>query len=144
VQETDPNAYSVILMHPGVPLSTTPNLQPKDFSSMVVRIPDLLRDAVKFHANPTTVFLFDSTDKTSPNAFLGGVSTTRNNQLIFEEENTLEGVRQRYGNQRQREIIMDIASSKWILVVVAVEGTYEVDNHYHSRRHHHHGHMCSY
>ena len=130
VQETDPSAYSVILLHPGVPLTTTPNLQPKDLSSMVIRIPDLLRDAIKLDSNPTTVFLFDTTDKTLPNAFLGGASSTRNGQLIFEEENTLEGVRQRYAPQKQREIIIDVASSEWVLLVVAVDGTYEADNKY--------------
>jgi hypothetical protein len=42
VQETDPSAYSGLLMHPGIPLVASPGLQAQDVSSMVIWIPSLL------------------------------------------------------------------------------------------------------
>jgi signal transduction histidine kinase len=125
VQETE-NAYSVILVHPGVPLSTTPDLRPHEFSSMVIRIPDLLRDAAKPQAEPTTVYIFDSTNETAPALFLGGATVTSDGELHFKEETTLEEVRRQAS--KQREITIEIASSKWTVAVVPVDSTYEADN----------------
>ncbi|KAI2498686.1 phosphorelay sensor kinase [Fragilaria crotonensis] len=124
VQETDPNAYSVILMHPGVPLSTIPNLRPRDFSSVVIRIPDLIRASIK-GATPTIVYIFDSTDGTAPPVFLGGATLGNDGNLVFEKETTLEEVSKR--PTEVQEIDVNIASSKWTIAIVAREGTYVSD-----------------
>jgi CHASE1-domain containing sensor protein len=47
IQETDPSAYSVILMHPGIPVSTDPGRRPRELATLVIRIPDVLHSAVR-------------------------------------------------------------------------------------------------
>jgi signal transduction histidine kinase/CheY-like chemotaxis protein len=124
VQETDPNAYSVILMHPGVPLSTIPDLRPRDFSSVVIRIPDLIRASIT-GAAPTVVYIFDSTYDTAPPVFLGGASLGNDGELLFEKETTLKEVSER--PTKVQEIDVYIASSIWTIAIVALEGTYVSD-----------------
>ena len=125
VQETDPNSYSVILMHPGVQLSTMPDLRPRDCASVVIRIPDLLRASIS-RAQQTIVFIFDSTDENNPPSFLGGASLTENGELSFEPETTLEEVRRRA--PKEREVNVFIASSRWTVTVISAPGSYESAN----------------
>ena len=66
VQETDSSqsVYSIILHHPGVPLSTRPELtRPEGSSLLVIRIPDLLERASiqQFSSNGRQVYLYDVT-----------------------------------------------------------------------------------
>ena len=124
VQETDPNAYSVILMHPGVPLSTMPDLRPRDFSSVVIRIPDLLRASI-VRADSITAYIFDSTDEENSPMFLGGASLTADKHVVFEQETSIEEARQIGVRASETELL--IASSKWTILIVSAPGSYEAD-----------------
>ena len=66
VQETDSSqsVYSIILHHPGVPITTRPELErPEGSSLLVIRIPDLLERASKqqFSSSGRKVYLYDVT-----------------------------------------------------------------------------------
>jgi signal transduction histidine kinase/CheY-like chemotaxis protein len=128
VQETEEDVYSVILMHPGVPLSTQPDLRPKDFSSVVIRTPDLLKLATKSQAQNTIVYIYDSTEE--PPVFLGGATVTVNPDSTTKFENRpeislAELRRGTSGKTLRRESVLSIASREWRVVVVAPDGTYE-------------------
>jgi hypothetical protein len=73
VQETDPSAYSVILMHPGIPVSTDPGRRPRDLATLVIRIPDLLHTgAAPYQSESIAVYIFDSSKADEDPQFLGG------------------------------------------------------------------------
>ncbi len=75
VQETDPSAYSVLLMHPGIPLESAPDNVPSDLSLMVIRIPSLLVRATRNQVEAVSVYLYDTTSASdgNPPDFLGGL-----------------------------------------------------------------------
>jgi CHASE domain len=75
VQEADPNAYSIILFHLGVPVTSHSNrTKPTELATIVIRMPALLaRSAQLVLDESLTVYLFDHNDKSQSPLFLGGV-----------------------------------------------------------------------
>mmetsp|Transcript_28087 Transcript_28087/g.41377 ORF Transcript_28087/g.41377 Transcript_28087/m.41377 type:complete len:883 (-) Transcript_28087:409-3057(-) len=129
--EINRDIYSVLLVHPGIPLSTD---KPTDdgrgsFATVAVRMPDLLRDVTLKQVEQITVFIFDATVNESHPTFLGG-STVLEAGESFQIENstTLEDVRRI--PRLEYEVTLDIALAKWTVAVVAVEGTYEAESTY--------------
>ncbi|GAX12250.1 hypothetical protein FisN_1Hh181 [Fistulifera solaris] len=72
VQETEDISYGVILMHPGIRLSTDPDAWPKDLASIVIRIPDLIRRSTENQQQSSAVYIFDRSDSGGQPLFLGG------------------------------------------------------------------------
>lgn len=127
VQETDPNAFSVLLMHPGIPVSGDRNLKAGDLSLMVIRIPDLLERASDGQSEKTSVYIFDSTHPTNHPQFLGGAVLNLVDgdvELDFVAETELSVVRAS-GASHVREEQVSIASRQWTVAVAAVGDTYE-------------------
>jgi CHASE1-domain containing sensor protein len=128
VQETDSSAYAVILMHPGIPL---PNIStPSSFSSMVIRIPDLIARASAGQVQSSSVYIFDSTNDDVTQQFLGGATVMKGNGRSTTEslpELQLDQLRQKAQSQK-REHDIAIASRTWTIVVVALEGTFEANH----------------
>jgi signal transduction histidine kinase/ActR/RegA family two-component response regulator len=128
VQETDPSAYSVILMHPGIPVSTDSTRRPKDLATLVIRIPDLLRaSAVHYQSESIAVYIFDSSKAYDYQQFLGGVGVsvrdgwTTNTFFAETELSTLRSS----NTKRIYEEALTVASSEWTIVVVPMAGTFE-------------------
>jgi signal transduction histidine kinase/CHASE1-domain containing sensor protein/CheY-like chemotaxis protein len=126
VQEIDASAYSVLLMHPGIPLSTQPHVQASDISSMVIRVPDLLARSTASQSKPLTMYVYDTTLPTQAD-FLGGVTLTNfkngKHDVLFLPEIELNALHK--SNDRIHEEILGISSSTWAIVVVAVDGSYK-------------------
>lgn len=123
VQETEPrdNAYSVILMHPGIPLKTAPDHKPRDLANMVVRIPSLLQRAIRDHQVEMSVYIFDST-LGAGDAFMGGARSggggaddEDENNLLHLPETDLASVRNAKHTYEEK---ISIASSEWTIVIV--------------------------
>jgi signal transduction histidine kinase len=126
VQETDPHAFSVLLMHPGVNLTTVP--QPRDVSLMVIRIPDLLKRASRGVVETASVFLYDTTDTSLDPQFLGGTTIRRvHGESVLKSLPKLQLNSILNGNSRHRVQSIKIASRQWEIAVVAVEGTFQPD-----------------
>jgi signal transduction histidine kinase len=70
VQEKVKNAYGVVLLHPGVNVSSQRDTWPRDLASIVIRIPDLLNRSTMFQSIATDVYLFD---KLQSPIFLGAI-----------------------------------------------------------------------
>ena len=133
LQDTDPNAYSIILKHPGIPPSAalddnndnnTTTVVSGSISQMVIRVPDLLARAGRQHLTTKKgVLLFDATkDNTDGPVFMGGgkISITSTETM---PETTLAEVQAEY--KRSLNKYITIADRQWIVVVVALPGTYE-------------------
>ena len=136
VQETDPSAYSVLLMHPGIPLSTRPEeYAPKDLSLLVVRIPDLLRRATFQGKQSLILYIFDCKGHRSighshscndEDAYLGSAKVTAtdgDSALISGEESTLYQARARSSRYVEEEF--KIAGTTWLALVAAADDSYE-------------------
>ena len=70
VQEKVEHAYGVVLLHPGVNVSSQRDVWPLDLASIVIRIPDLLKRSTMFQSIATDIYLFD---KLQPITFLGAI-----------------------------------------------------------------------
>jgi len=125
VQEMDRSAFSVLLMHPGIPLDTDPDLKPRDLALLGIRIPALILRAIDhLHAESTSLYIFDSTGDP---LFLGGAwIDTAEDSTVFMPETNLTDVRK--SKRRMLESTVPIASRQWTIVVVALEGSFEGDN----------------
>ena len=124
VQEMDPNTFGVVLFHPGI--LTSSESQPRDLSSMVIRIPALLERAAATVGYDSSVYLYDSTDTATTPQFLGGAIvrvTESKTELTITK--AIEIVALRASTHRLLEKRIVISSREWTVVVVAVKGTFE-------------------
>jgi signal transduction histidine kinase/CheY-like chemotaxis protein len=135
VQETDASAFSVILMHPGIPL---PNLtRPDSFSSMVIRIPALLQRAIVGGQveKSISVYIYDIFDHVDASQqFLGAamIPANRNEDTMLEAlpQADLATLRARHSKSKAfvKEMAIEIVSDQsWLIVVEALEGTYDTN-----------------
>jgi hypothetical protein len=145
VQEATQGSYGVILMHPGVRVSTRPlQSQPRDFSSVVIRIPDLLRAATSRANENVQVYLYDSTDEHAHNAqeeeahemhahdehgiaptpeFLGGASIVVDSDGVADVRNLPERALDDYEAHAHRRVVeIEIATRRWKIVMMAKQG----------------------
>ena len=123
LQDTDPYAYSIILKHPGIPLGN--HTVSSSISQIVIRVPVLLARAGRQHSTTEKgVLLFDATKSDDEPVFLGGskiTSTSTSTETM--PETTLSEVQADY--KRSLNKYITIADRQWIVVVVALPGTYE-------------------
>ncbi|CAJ1953590.1 unnamed protein product [Cylindrotheca closterium] len=67
--------YGVVLMHPGVNLTTQPDIWPRDISAIVICIRDLLERSITSDGRDSKIFIHDLSDPSVRNGepvFLGG------------------------------------------------------------------------
>lgn len=128
VQETDPSAYSVLLMHPGIPLEGE---TPRDLSLMVIRIPSLLARAVQeIKSENLIVQVFDKTGD-HEYQFLGGAkllnSAVEEQETVSVQEVNYTDVAAKFsGNGRHFfEATIQIASAEWTVIIVPNGDAYE-------------------
>lgn len=131
VQETQSgDAYGVVLMHPGVNLTSQPDVWPRDLASIVIRIRDLLRRSVEKQGASSLVYIYDSSDTAGGRPmFLGGVhvdTTAGGDQAVlqFLPEIELDNV---HGHLQWQDTVT-AANKIWIVSVAAPEGTYKANN----------------
>ena len=136
VQEATQGSYGVILMHPGVRLSTRPSQsQPRDFSSVVIRIPDLLRAATSRANENVQVYLYDSTDEHAHYAqeeedgvaptpeFLGGASVVVDSDGVADVRNLPErAIDDHEAHAHRRVVEIEIATRRWKIVMMTNQG----------------------
>jgi signal transduction histidine kinase len=125
VQETE-GTYSVVLMHPGIPLSSRPEAVPRDLSNIVIRIPDLLNRATDSQTDPVSIYLYDSASSDT-DEFLGGLSieADANATRRFMAEIEIGALRASQAQGHQQERVVQVADKKWTVVVLSAQGTYE-------------------
>lgn len=139
----DSDAYGVVLMHPGVNLTSQYDVWPREFSSIVVCVPALLYGATADQRESSLVYLHDSTDKVDGDGkvkepeFLGGMRVQTEHggdssddelrsQTILEEVSMDDLLRTSRANRQllaSEEI--EVANRRWTVTVVAIQGEYK-------------------
>jgi len=127
VVKTDPATYSVIIMHPGIPLPSRPEVIPRDLSVLAIQINDVFRLAHRLPLpakQSISMYIFDSTETAEAPPFLGGAirhgswNTTGGLTFLPEAELVdLSGNAKLFMLTRQ----VTIASREWTFVAVASE-----------------------
>lgn len=133
VQETDPNAFSIILHHPGVRLSTHNDTDtPSGVALMVIRIPALLARTNIDATESASFYIYDSTNTYTGDdpVFLGGhsVYVPREGVVLFDglPEVSLEELESTVDTRLEaREVA--IADRTWTIAVVSLPDTYQPD-----------------
>jgi len=131
IQETTDKAYSVLVYHPGVTLSSQPDKIPDVFAGLVVRILTLLERASNLQRENLAVYVYDI----RPNGtkeFLGAaeydVSTDEAGEFIttteFPREISFEDLKAQADKNRFHETVIPIASGSWSIVVLPIDSTY--------------------
>ena len=142
-------SYGVVLMHPGVALDNPQpgdEIWPKDFSSIVLCIPDLLKRATQIHGESSIVYIHDRSTpdyvSTEP-VFLGGVKVITEGPKDLDVDNLVEiartdvvlqflnevsfsdiGVATSSGTLRLQENVQ-VANRIWTVTVQSLEGSYQ-------------------
>ena len=133
LEEIETSAYGVVLMHPGLNLTSNNQFYswPGDLSSIVIRIPDVLRRSAESQVEGAAAYLYDRSDTIAPGepVFLGGVEIYPKidggeADLLFLSDRTLEDVHQNK-IRTYHEVNVSAANKIWTVVVVPMDGTFE-------------------
>ena len=119
----DAPSYGVVMMHPGVYLSSREEPWPRDLSSIVICIPSLLKTAIEGYDGGSQVYVHDKGE----DSFLGGVQqnphvdTTPDNDLVYLQEIELDQIQGYYRHQED----LEMTNKVWTVTVVAPRSSYE-------------------
>jgi len=133
VQETETKAYGVVLMHPGVNLTTTPDVWPRDLASIVVRIRDLIERAAQNQGEAALVYLYDKSDSSGQPLFLGAAQVVPSARvrekadMIWLPEIELDDLQAAVTSRHYFQEDVLVANKEWTVVVKAISGTFEPD-----------------
>jgi hypothetical protein len=110
-----------------VNLTTQPDVWPRDISSIVIRIPDLLTRSSRNQGESSIAYLFDSTNEESL-VFLGGVQILHRKGLgaVLTQlpEATMENLTSG-GLSYVEDVFAE--NKNWTVVVTSVPGTFQAD-----------------
>jgi CHASE1-domain containing sensor protein len=131
LEESDEDAYSVILYHPGIPIHSEPNkTQPSELALIVIRMPSLLSKCASYVQDHSfTVHVFDNQNADSPPKYLGGVGVVYEDgsmnltQLPEKQVSELPEFHDTHHTERR----MQVADRQWILAIESVSGTFVPD-----------------
>ena len=130
VIETDEESYGVVLLHPGIELSTESDVWPRDLASIVIRVHDLIKRSIANQQQSSAVYIFDQTDSSGEPLFLGAAKVTShgaNSGSLFTPlpDVTLDEVRGTKRLYLERNILA--ANKVWTVSVHAVDDTFKPD-----------------
>jgi signal transduction histidine kinase/CheY-like chemotaxis protein len=136
VQETEENAYSVIIYHPGIFLETEPDDYPSELSLVLIRIPSLLSRVSLVQEENLAVYLYDTTILNTGGAaeYLGSgafkITGEKDEEVIrtlhLLPEIDLDNLRKNHESSRiYEEEVAITPSGTWVVAVVPVDDTYK-------------------
>jgi signal transduction histidine kinase/CHASE1-domain containing sensor protein len=129
VQEKTESAFGVILMHPGVNVTSSDQTWPRDLASIVVRIPDLLLLATTKQHKSCQIYIYDRSDSRGYPLFLGAAHVhpavvpgqDRDSELSYLSELSIDVAMT--GSHYIQDI--DAANKIWTVIVRKIPGTFE-------------------
>lgn len=123
------NGYRVMIMHPGIPLSTRPDLKPRDLSNLEIHINALLKRATQ--QNPShSLYLYDTSGPDGP-VFLGGVLEEKGNgkddisEQRFANDLELSEFHRIDSNKKYVEEF-SVVNRQWTVAVVCSEPNFDL------------------
>jgi signal transduction histidine kinase/CheY-like chemotaxis protein len=133
VQDKDPAAYSIILHHPGVRVSTQDDVRPNSIALMVIRIPALIERAAKISSEQSkTVYIYDRTYPDIDQIYLGAATISATNDIVelefLPEKELSEVLDPELPHIRTETVEVEISNRLWTVVVQSTNDTYDTDN----------------
>ena len=116
----DKAAYGVLVLHPGTPLSTKPDLRPRDLAQMFIEIDSIVIRSLKRDQDKITAYLFDVTDPKVGPSFLGGSDRLNVATDTGTTDPTLETLLD--GRKRSFRQVVNVAGRKWEVVCLPTVG----------------------
>ena len=139
----DGPSYGVVLMHPGVPLHTNPNKEahevagetwPKDFSAIVLCVPDVLDRSTDIQSNSKMIYIHDRSHPSGEPVFLGGAEVLPDSISYLDEVelNEMDAIAEdMMGDKFLLQRNVTAANRVWTITVMALDdGTYNSDHLY--------------
>ena len=117
----DAPSFGVVMMHPGVNLTETDGeIWPRDLSSIVMCVPNLLKTSIEGYDGSSSVYLHDSSGDTS---FLGGVQQDHpdGRDLAYLQEAELDDIEGYY--KFQEDLVL--TNKVWTVTIVAPKSAYQ-------------------
>jgi signal transduction histidine kinase/CheY-like chemotaxis protein len=122
----DGPSYGVVLMHPGVPLENANEVWPRDFSSIVLCIPDVITRSTTDSGKSSEVYIHDRSHPSGEPVFLGAARLTKEDgkqaEIRFLDEVELSEL-SKFKYYRQSDVAA--ANRIWTVTVVDIEGHYD-------------------
>jgi signal transduction histidine kinase len=122
---------SVLLMHPGIPLTGLPDLETKELALLVIQVKELLKRATRTLPESLSVFLYDSSDSDSgaePDFLIAAELYVEEygdeTEIVFLDDTPYSDT-QRLAPSYFEVFELQIASAQWRIAVVALEDTFE-------------------
>jgi signal transduction histidine kinase/ActR/RegA family two-component response regulator len=119
---TDANSgFSVVMMHPGIPLLHSAGSEALAVSSMIISVSTLLDRAILAQQHGFGIYLFDATESADSPLYLGGaLSDPVSTKFVAETDLSVL----RIDARRIEEEVISIADRKWIIAIVPTDNTY--------------------
>ena len=117
----DAPSFGVVMMHPGVNLTETDGkIWPRDLSSIVMCIPNLLKTSIEGYDGSSSIYLHDSSGDAS---FLGGVQQDHpdGSDLVYLQEAELHEIQGYYRFQED----LPLTNKVWTVTIVAPKSAYQ-------------------
>ena len=129
VQETDEDSYGMVLIHPGINLTSQYDVWPRDLASIVIRIPELIARGAINQKESSQAYLYDLQNFIGTPQFLGGMQIDEHEggeaALTQLPEVELDELLATSSRHLSKEIT--VANKRLVAVVVASPGTFEAD-----------------
>jgi len=131
VQETEIKSYGVVLMHPGVNLTTQPDTWPRDLASIVIRIRDLLSRAALKQGEASAIYIYDNDDSGGIPIFLGAGQVVPGQKketadITWYEEIEIQDLRALHHDHRFEDVVL-AANKEWTVIVTSLPETFQPD-----------------
>lgn len=124
------DTYSFLLIHPGIPLSAYPDLEPQDLAILYIKVEALIVRATKNNLSESlAMYIYDTTTNDKEPFFLGAAEAFVNGDtpdLTFQPKISLSDLRDATG-VLFKKMEIQIASAKWTVAIVALEDTFQTD-----------------
>lgn len=116
-------AFGIVMMHPGVNLTTSEEPWPRDMSSIVICIPSLLERAMEGYAGKSKTYIHDTSDE--KDSFLGGVQHNPDSDDPKAVNHLQEiGLDEIQGEYRYTEKLA-LTNRIWTVTIVAPKSAYQ-------------------
>ncbi|CAJ1954748.1 unnamed protein product [Cylindrotheca closterium] len=126
---TEITENSILLLHPGIPLSSHPDRKPEDLAALRIQVKDWLQHASRNIPESIAVYIYDITSSETEPIFVIAAEVHKNGtgdldtNIILLKELTLEELDA--DNLLYQDSIIRTGSREWKVRAVALDGTFE-------------------
>lgn len=124
-QVPNPDSYGVLLIHPGIPDPSQPDLRPRDVSVIAFDVTYILETAMLLYMQPMSLYIYDTTEPGQVD-FLGGYELIELDDVLYTEvKNEIAFADLEEMDLRFYSDDLIVIGRKWMVVFAATDGTFE-------------------